>query len=270
MNILTFDIEDWFHTHENRQRYSGHIWTELPSKVIDNTRLILDMLERHQRKATFFILGWVAKYYPSLVKEILEKGHEIGSHSFWHHNPHLIKLSDFEKDLKLSLDILQDIAGEKVVAYRAPGFNLALKDSEAFDILVANGITIDSSIKLKNKSVNEPFFITTKKGEILEFPQLTGPLGLPFSGGGFFRAYPQKLLDYLYSKTDYHLLYFHPRDFDRDYPSSNLFSFHRNMMNAVNTATCQKRLENFFAGNKTLSIFEAAEVFEKHKNIHRG
>jgi polysaccharide deacetylase family protein (PEP-CTERM system associated) len=260
MNILTFDIEDWFHTHENRKQYSGHIWDKLPSKVEANTRRILDMLEKRDLKATFFILGWVAKKHPRLVRDIRSKGHEIAAHSYWHHNPRLLKKADFEKDVRLCLDVLEDVTGEKVIAYRAPGFNIGAEDRWAFEILAANGIRIDSSVKLNKKPGKIPYTIKVNDGEIIELPQITTRVGIPFSGGGFFRAIPGPLLNFLFNKDEYHLLYFHPRDFDPENPKTNLFSFYRNMMNTVNTGGCMQKLENFLDHNKTGTLYEAAGI----------
>ncbi len=262
MTILTFDIEDWFNTHQNRRHYSGQIWDDLPSKVIENTGRILDLLEKHNKTATFFILGWVAKKHPSLVREIYNKGHEIGSHSYWHHNPHFITPDDFAKDTKLSLDVLQDITGEKIKAYRAPGFNLNLNDNWAFEILAENGIIIDSSVELRKKPENIPVTINTSKHKILEFPLIKSIFGFPYSGGGYFRAMPESWLNYFFKKDDYHLLYFHPRDFDPDMPSTNLFSFFRNSLNRYNTAECIKRLDNILNDYDTITLFEAANFIK--------
>ncbi len=266
MNILTFDIEDWFHTHQNRQRYSGHIWRDLPSKVADNTDRILNMLDASGLKATFFVLGWVARYYPDVVRKIYDKGHEIASHSYWHHNPHLLSPEDFEKDMKLSLDVLQDITGSKVSAYRAPGFNLRLKDYWAFEILATHGITVDSSVQLRPFPEEIPLSVEAGGKTILEFPLVTTRIGLPYSGGGYFRALPMILVSRLFSQRDYHLLYFHPRDFDPENPSVNFFSFWRNRMNNINTDRCLEKLENVISNYKTMTMGEAAKTFlEKNK-----
>jgi polysaccharide deacetylase family protein (PEP-CTERM system associated) len=261
MNILTFDIEDWFHTHQNRRRTSGHIWKALPPKVEENTERILDLLERLERKATFFVLGWVAERHPELIKKIHAQGHAIGAHSYWHHNPQLLSEKDFEKDVKQCLNVLENITGEKITAYRAPGFNLRLKDKWAFEILDAYGIRADSSVQLWSSSRQVPITIKTARNQILEFPLITSPLGLPYTGGGYFRAVPQRLFQYLFRQQDYHLLYFHPRDFDPDNPASNLFSFSRNQLNRFNTGKCMNRLEQLLENIDTCTLHEAAAKY---------
>ena len=264
MNILTFDIEDWFHTHQNRQRYTGHIWKDLPSRVEKNTGAILDVLEKHELKATFFILGWVAKYHPDLVRKIHSKGHEIAAHSYWHHNPHLISPSNFEKDLKMCLDEIQNVTGDKVTADRAPGFNLFLRDAWAFEILAENGITIDSSVQLLRMPKSIPLHIKIGERSIYEFPLLTSNYGFPYSGGGYFRLLPLSVLKYLFRKQEYNLIYLHPRDFDKDNPNTNLFSFFRNGLNSINTDGCMSKLEAVLSEFKTVTLSQALVQYDNN------
>lgn len=267
MNILTFDIEDWFHTHENRQHFSGHTWKKLPSRVENNTMRILNLLEEFDIKATFFILGWVAEHHPDLVKKIYSKGHEIGSHSHWHHHANKLAHEDFEKDLVRSISVLSNIIGDEITAYRAPGFSLREKDYWAFEILAANGILKDSSIQIYPFKHDKPFVINTKSGSIMEYPLIKSRFGFPYTGGGYFRALPDSMFKKLFEKPEknmqsstYHLLYFHPRDFDSEYFDSNLFTLYRNILNAYNTDVCMQRLRIVLAANKTLSLAEALDI----------
>ena len=266
MNLLTFDIEDWFHTHQNRQYYSGHIWKNLPSKVEEGTELILNMLDELGLKATFFILGWVAEYHPDLIKRIHAKGHEIGAHSHWHHNPQLLKPEDFEKDLRLCLNVIQDVTGEKVTTYRAPGFNLNLKDGWAFEILAENGIEVDSSVQISSSGKMPPLMVNAGDKEIMEFPLITTSMGIPYSGGGYFRVLPKSYIDYFIKNRTYNLLYFHPRDFDADYPFSNLFSFFRNSLNAINTKSSREHLVKILRELETSTIKDAVYKYKNQSN----
>ena len=272
MNILTFDIEDWFHTHENRQYFSGHVWKELPSRVEANTIRILDMLDELNLKATFFILGWVAEHHPYLVKRIQQAGHEIGAHSNWHHTATLLSPEDFNKDLVICLSRLQDVIGESITSYRAPGFSLGLKDKWAFEILAANGITVDSSVKLIGQKHKTPLIIEAGDKQILEFPLLKSAIGIPYSGGGYFRAMPEFLYNYFFkvdteagSNDKYKLLYFHPRDFDPDNPYSNLFTLYRNWLNSYNTDKCMDRLRRILLTHNTCTLGEAVSQYNIKK-----
>ncbi len=265
MTILTFDIEDWFHTHENRKYYSGHIWKKLPSRVEENTNRLLGILDEYNRKATFFVLGWVADMYPKLIKQIHSKGHEIAAHSYWHHNARLLTPEDFEKDLKRNLASLESIIGEKVIMYRAPGYSLKLSSKLAFEILVNNGISIDSSIQLFNSAYKAPFELNINNSSILEFPLLKTRLGFPYSGGGYFRVLPESILLDSFKKSDYNLLYLHPRDIDYENPSSNIFSAFRNWFNGYNTKNTLTKLSSLMDQHSTLTMGEAANIFKQDK-----
>ena len=69
-NALTIDIEDWFHILDIDSTPSIEEWSKLESKVTKNTQVILDLLNKHDAKGTFFVLGWVAEHFPDLVREI--------------------------------------------------------------------------------------------------------------------------------------------------------------------------------------------------------
>ena len=242
MNLLTFEIVDWFHTHRDRQFISGHIWKELPKRVDVNTIRILELLDQFNIKATFFVLGWVAEYHPELVKKIFEAGHEIAAYSNWNHRANRLTPEDFEKDLVMCLSRLQNVIGDPITTYRAPGFSLKVKDQWAFDILARNGITIDSSVQLYGSKYKAPYMIKAIDKNIMEFPLLKTNLGFPYSGGGYLRVLPLNLLLKYFENSTYNLFYLRPRDFDEQNPHSNLFSTFRNLFNRYNTGTTTEKL----------------------------
>lgn len=263
MNILTFDVEDWFHNHLGRKHYSGHIWDKFPSRVENNTSAILEFLDKLDRKATFFVLGWVAEKHPLLIKQIYNAGHEIGAHSYWHHNARFLTAEDFERDLQLCISRLTDIIGSPVRSYRAPGFTLRFSDTWAFDILSRNGILYDSSVKISGSSSLFPIPTLTDSGVILEFPLLLSKYSFPYSGGGYFRVLPKMLIKALFKNEGYRMLYFHPRDFDHQNPYTNLFSLYRNWLNSYNTGTRINFLYDLIRQRPSYTIEEAAQLFQK-------
>jgi len=239
----------------------------MPSTIEYNTDRILGMLEELELKATFFVLGWVAEHHPKLIKQIHSQGHEIAAHSNWHHNPQLISPEDFEKDLVLCLSHLQNACGEKVITYRAPGFNLHLKDQWAFDILAKHGISIDSSVELRNVPPSLPLIIEAGDKQILEFPLIKTSFGFPYSGGGYFRLLPPVLLNHFFKDKEYSLLYFHPRDFDPDNPNTNLFSLFRNKLNKINTAVCMDKLKQILKPMDTITMRQAVDKYKLNSSV---
>lgn len=264
MTLLSFDIEDWFQSHLGRHQYNARIWDQFPARVERNTQKILDFLDVHQRKATFFIVGWIADHHPQLIKEIHARGHHIGTHSYWHQFARVLKPQQFEADLQRSIGQLSNLIGEPIIAYRAPGYSLHFSKSAHFDILARNGISIDSSIQVRSDTRTWPALIHTKTTPILEFPLVTTALGIPYTGGGYFRALPQKILLHLFQEDRYRIIYFHPRDVDENNPYTNLFSFGRNWLNSLNTQTCLDKLANILNLLQTTTLKEAATQYDQN------
>jgi polysaccharide deacetylase family protein (PEP-CTERM system associated) len=225
MNILTFDIEDWFHILDNPKTSSSLDWIKYESRLERNLDIIFQILKDHNQNATFFILGWVAEKYPNIIKRIVENGFEIGSHSHLHQLIYTQTNKDFEIDLKKSIDVLEDISGTKVKCFRAPGFSITSKTPWVFEILLKNGIEIDSSIFPVSRShggfsrfgSSKPVIVESYGMKIKEFPINTSKLfckQLVFSGGGYFRFFPYNIIKRFTNNSDYVMSYFHPRDFD--------------------------------------------------------
>jgi polysaccharide deacetylase family protein (PEP-CTERM system associated) len=229
MRILTFDIEDWFHLLDNPSTKTHTEWCNYETRIKYNVERILNILANNQIKATFFCLGWIAETYPDIMKAIVNNGHEIGSHSHMHQLVYEQVPVEFEKDLELSIKTLEDITGQKVKYFRAPGFSITKDTKWAFEILVKAGIEVDCSIFPASRSHGGftsyrspvPSIIKYDGYEIKELPiNYRTFLGIPiiFSGGGYFRLFPYNLIKKWTENSDYVMSYLHPRDFDSEQP----------------------------------------------------
>lgn len=223
MNILSFDIEDWFHIFDSAYCNKPEKWKTLPSSVEKNTSWALNLLEENNLKATFFCLGWVAEKHPNLIKKISDQGHEVAAHSYLHNKVHDLSSETFKKDTERVVKHLQDLTGKPIDTYRAPGFSLNKKTLWAFEILHELGIKIDSSLKsnlhmgFPGKIPDEPFLLKCNGYSIKEFPIRTfNFLGdhVIYSGSGYFRLWPYWFVKSRFKVSDYEMVYFHPRDFD--------------------------------------------------------
>jgi len=233
-NILSFDIEEHFQVSGLASAVSPDSWDKHPSRVEGNTHKILDLLERYKVKATFFILGWIAERYPELIEDIAKAGHEIASHGYNHELIYNMDSEALRQNLKLTNQILEPLAGQKIIGHRAPSFSIGLKDINIFEILSELGFTYDSSLFPVKRarygdaqdSPLEPFDI--KSGERLllkEFPlTVVDFLGkrIPAAGGGYFRLYPNWLIKRNFRKAIADkrpvIVYLHPWEFDPDQP----------------------------------------------------
>ena len=132
INFLTIDLEDWFHILDVKELTNEKIWSTFESRVETISHQLLDLLDTNNVKATFFCLGWIVKKYPNLIKEIANRGHELGTHSYMHQLVYTLDETLFKEDTKKSIDILQDTIGKPVDCYRAPGFSIG--KNEVFPI----------------------------------------------------------------------------------------------------------------------------------------
>jgi polysaccharide deacetylase family protein (PEP-CTERM system associated) len=253
MNILTFDIEDWFHILDNDATRGEREWEGFPSRIHANTDRILDELERGGRKATFFCLGWVARRYPEIVRAIDGRGHEIGSHSAMHQLVYEQGAKEFRRDLRDSIAVLEDTIGGKVQSYRAPGFSITEHTPWAFEALCEAGIQRDSSVfpaprahgGFASFGAAEPVVIECGGMRLKEFPINVATVlgrGLIFSGGGYFRLLPYALISRLMSASPYVMTYFHPRDFDPGQPVLDSLPLTRRFKSYVGLRTAWRKL----------------------------
>jgi len=204
VNGLSVDVEDYFHV----RNFAGTIAFEDWETMIETSSIgvarVLDLLDRHQTKATFFILGWVAAHHPELVRRIATAGHEIACHGYLHDPVADLKPEQFRADLAAAKELLEEIVGFPVVGYRAPSFSINETCLWALDILIEEGFRYDSSL-FPGRTVpvgfcgadRRPVVIKRAGGELVEFPltRLDVPgKSLPFAGGGYFRLYPYSLI----------------------------------------------------------------------------
>ena len=124
MNILTFDIEEWFHILDNDSTKTEKEWSNYESRIHQNMERIFSVLDSVNVRASFFVLGWIAEKYPEVVREISKRGYEIGSHTTLHQLVYEQNREDFFQDVNRSIKTLEDISGEKIRMFRAPGFSI--------------------------------------------------------------------------------------------------------------------------------------------------
>lgn len=261
-NALTFDVEDWYQSTYNKN-------AQVRSVVIEQTSKVLDILNDTKVRATFFIQGFIAELFPQIVKEIHKLGHEIGTHGYAHEFIFNQTPSAFADDLDISIKLLEDLIGEKVIGYRAPDFSVIEQSLWVLDILAQKGILYDSSIfPIKNKRYGIPNFkrhfhyVDENLQRLIEFPLSTIKVfgkNLPISGGGYFRLLPYTIIGSALKRINAEgmsvMVYMHPYEFDpydiSSIPrisnglSDNLFRFMQNMNRKKSEMKLRKLLRDF-------------------------
>ncbi len=186
-NILTFDIEDWFHPFYGENQIQKNNWNEYSSKIDIMVDEILEILDNHKFKATFFVLGWFCKNHKDLLKKIIQNGHEIASHGYWHREVYKQKPDEFLKDILLAKNELEDATGISIKGYRAPGYSINMNMTWAIDKIKEAGYIYDSSLLdfKENISFLENGLLEFAPNSIKIFKR-----NFPTNGGFFFRIVP--------------------------------------------------------------------------------
>ena len=268
MNILTFDVEDWFHILDNQATKDEKQWLQLESRIHQNMDKIFALLEKNDQKATFFTIGWVARKYPEILKKIDSLGHEIASHSDMHQLAYEFNREEFKQDLERSVKSIEDVVGKKVKAYRAPGFSLMRENKWVFEELIKNGIEIDCSVFPAKRAHGgfeefeyaEPAYIEINGSKIKEFPINTHAVlgkNIIFSGGGYFRLIPYPLMKHFMNHSNYVMTYLHPRDFDPEQPMTEGLSAFRKFKSYVGLKNSYTKLEKLINDFTFVDLAEA-------------
>jgi len=239
-NIMSVDLEDYFCDLPFSE------WSHYKSRIEKTTKILLDLFEKHDVKATFFVVGYIAEKFPNLIKEIYEKGHEIASHSYSHPDLRKISKDEFESDFIKSIKAIEKITNEKVLGFRAPFFSISKKNFWVFDILRKH-IQYDSSIfpvktslyglpKAPREIYHPSLDDITKddKGQsFVEVPLATLRIlsyNVPIAGGFYFRFLPYFFIKRGFKKLNKNnkpiVFYIHPKDLDINMPKIESYSWH--------------------------------------------
>ncbi len=256
MNVLTFDIEEWFHILDNSSTMNVKSWNNYESRINNNMDKIFKILIDNNISATFFVVGWIAEKYPDIVKKIDSLNFEIGSHTHLHQLMYNQSYEQVNEDLKKSLSTIESITGKKITKFRAPGFSITNSNKWAFEILIKHGIKIDASIFPAKRAhggfssffESKPSIIELNGLKIKELPINTVNTifgDFVFSGGGYFRLIPYFMLRYFTKKSDYTMTYFHPRDFDPDQPIIKELSYYRRFKSYYGLSTSSFKLSKW-------------------------
>jgi polysaccharide deacetylase family protein (PEP-CTERM system associated) len=261
-NAMTIDVEDYFHVSAFASSIQPAQWDRYPCRVEANTRRLLDLFGARGIKATFFVLGWVAERYPSLVRAIAAQGHEVACHGYSHRLVYDQTPAEFRAETERAKRILEDQVQTPVLGYRAASYSITTKSLWALDILVELGFGYDSSIfPVRHDRYGipggsrQPYQRRTPSGQsLVEFPLTTVELGryrLPVSGGGYFRLFPYFLSRMALASVNRReqrpfIFYLHPWEVDPDQPRVETGWLSR-FRHYNNLERCEPRLRQLLA-----------------------
>ena len=254
INAMTIDVEDYFQVSAFAPYIKRTEWNSKECRVERNVNIILEMLDQHNAKATFFTLGWVAERYPQLVRQIVSQGHELASHGYGHERASDQTPESFFSDINLAKILLEDLSGSEVCGYRAPSFSIGDGNLWAYDSLESAGYRYSSSVyPIAHDHYgmpNSPRFAYRVRPGLIEIPITTVRLlgrNFPSSGGGYFRLLPYTLSRRMIHRvnTKDHapgIFYFHPWEIDTEQPRVEGINRKTQFRHYVNISKTKSRL----------------------------
>jgi polysaccharide deacetylase family protein (PEP-CTERM system associated) len=272
VNAMTVDVEDYFQVSAFEKHVAFSDWDGIELRVQKNVDRILELLGKHEAKATFFVLGWIAQRAPAMVRQISGAGHEIASHGFKHTRVTTQQPVGFREDVVLTKHLLEDISGKEVIGYRAASYSIGENNLWALDVLAETGHRYSSSIyPIKHDLYGSPdaprFRFEVGSSKLTELPITTVSLfgrNWPCGGGGYFRLFPYALSKWALEQVNRveqqsAIFYFHPWEIDPEQPRLDNLSLRTRFRHYVNLNRVERRLDRLlgdFRWDRLDRVFE--------------
>ena len=268
-HALSFDVEEFFQVANLTANFPRDQWERVPSRLDVGMRAVLECLARHDTRATFFFLGWIAERRPDVVRACLAAGHEVASHGYEHKFLNELGPAGLAADLERTEQALVAAGAPRPTGFRASTFTLTRATWWAFEVLVQRGYHYDSSVHpVHHPTYGVPDFepgisvVRAAQGTIVEFPVATLPFlgrNLPVGGGGYFRLLPlavtRAAIAALERRGRPAALYLHPWEFDPQQPRQRTSAFKR-FRHYLNLARTLPRLEALIQHHRFTTLRE--------------
>jgi polysaccharide deacetylase family protein (PEP-CTERM system associated) len=256
VNAMTVDVEDYFQVSAFEPHIDKARWQSLPCRVEANTERILALFDCHRVSATFFTLGWVAERYPSLIRKIVDNGHELASHGWEHTRVSAQTPQQFREDVSRTRQLLEDTSGKIVQGYRAASYSIGSRETWAWNELAEAGYRYSSSVvPIRHDHYGIPgaprFAFQAVAGQLLEVPITTVPVAgrnLNCGGGGWFRLFPYAFSRWALRRVNdgeqqAGIFYFHPWEIDPEQPRLDGLGMKTRFRHYLNLNRTYSRLE---------------------------
>jgi polysaccharide deacetylase family protein (PEP-CTERM system associated) len=269
VNVLTVDVEEFYHGVDFDTVLGAEAIARLPSRVVGETERLLDQLQAHGARGTFFTLGVVAQRHPRLVRSIVARGHELACHGWDHTSVFRLGPDGFRADVQRARHALEQAAGHAVRGYRAPNYSIRADTPWAFAILAEEGFVYDSSV---HPIVHDRYGFPDAPRFLHRVSDGSGLWEVPIGtvrafgtnvplGGGFFRLFPTALLRAGIASVNRQegqpvVLYVHPWEFDPEQPRPPMPRAHR-FRHYVGLAGAVRKLETLLRTFRFTTVEDA-------------
>jgi polysaccharide deacetylase family protein (PEP-CTERM system associated) len=278
-SIFSVDVEEWFHILETDAVSTHHAdWDKYPVRIEAVFDELLRLLEKNNARATMFFLGWIAEKYPHLVRRAQAEGHEIAVHGYYHELVYNQTYDAFYNEVYRTKALLEDITGQAVVGFRAPGFSLTKDSVWAYRALMEAGYQYSSSVYPAPRAHGsyssfgmQPKRVEYQGRSIVEFPMtiLKAPItALSCFGGGYFRLFPlfwyERAASAVQRERRPLIFYIHPRDIDREQPRVRL-PLSRRIKCYVNVDSAGRKIDRMLQSRPYTTFKDVLQGMDVHK-----
>lgn len=272
-NYITVDFEEWFHGLTSTSVQYDR-WDSFESRIEHQTDFLLSTFSAHDVKATFFIVGEIARTVPAVIRAIADAGHEIGLHGDRHRRVDRMSETEFKADTERNLAAIESVVKVPISGYRAAYMSVNKNTPWVWSVLRSLNIEYDSSVfPIKTPLYGmpgaevRPHIVATPSGDIVEIPITTlAVLGkpLPFSGGVWLRNLPYAFVKRVTSSknasNDPVIFYIHPWEFDPEHPRPDCVTFRETLSHYSGLTNTRAKL------NQLLSEFSFSCLKQLAKN----
>lgn len=231
-HFFTVDVEEYFQVAALAPWAPMARWESFETRVEAQIDRLLELLARHDARATFFTVGWVAERHPAMIRAIAKAGHELASHTWDHQKITAQTPTAFRESIRRTKAVLEDLAGSPVIGFRAPSYSIVRGTEWSLDLLLEEGHRYDSSLfPVRRRGYGyvggerDPYWIDRPAGRIAEIPPATlrvGSATLPAAGGAYFRLLPYGLVRAALRSAELRSVpatfYIHPWEYDPGQP----------------------------------------------------
>ncbi len=256
VNAMSVDVEEYFQVSAFAQTVDLKDWDSYESRVELCIDRLLDLFAAHDAYCTFFTLGWVAERHKSMIRRIVDAGHELASHGYCHQRATDQTPEQFRADIRKTKAILEDIGGCAITGYRAASFSFNETNPWVHGILAEEGHQYSSSIyPVRHDHYGLPdaprfTYKPLPDSDFLEFPLTTTPVfgrNIPGAGGGYFRLFPYGLSRWATRRVNVEerrstVFYFHPWEIDPDQPRPSKLNLKTRFRHYVNLNKMEEKL----------------------------
>lgn len=275
--ILTVDWEDWFHICDLHPYADVASWSSFESRIERNTDRLLELLRETRSRATFFVIGQLARQFPHVVKAIQSEGHELAWHGETHHTWKTLSECELRAEWLDGIRRFRDDFGIQPLGFRAPMWSLTPELLfRHMSELVELGLRYDASL-VPVSVVGDPNYprTPTRIGELIELPPtivsffgITAPVSMSWGFRWLPWWYVRWQLSRSYRKRQYLMVAIHPWELDVDQPRLDLsrgiaFSHYAGLGNT------RKRLRWLLRSYPTLACEDAVNGWQNSGELPR-